>query len=175
MKIRVTNLPPEGLPVSGAISLEAINARLQEGRPIDITFTEAPMASLHVSATAEGGAEIQGTVVSTVQQSCGRCNEPQTHSVSSKIHTVTRPAATREGAEPNDDPDLIYLEGDTVDIEERLQEALILKLSPYWSPECSDDGRCIGCDRSCDDSEAYRDEQDKPTTLGDLFKKAKIV
>jgi hypothetical protein len=74
MKVRVSHLPPEGLPIQTTLPLEALNARMNEGRAIDIVFTEAPAVEVLVTPTPHG-AQISGKIRTLYTQGCGRCAE----------------------------------------------------------------------------------------------------
>lgn len=74
MKVRVSHLPPEGLSIQCTLPLDALNARMNEGRAIDIVFTEAPAVEVLVTPTPQG-AQISGKIRTCYTQGCGRCAE----------------------------------------------------------------------------------------------------
>src|SRR5437868_310704 len=72
MKIRVSDIGPDGLLINDTIPLEALNARLNECRTNDIIFTAPPKVSIKVNSTAHG-AETEGKVSARYRQPCSMC------------------------------------------------------------------------------------------------------
>jgi len=178
MKVRISDLSPEGLVVKGSISLENLNSRMKEGRTQDITFVLTPTCDLQIFPTHGGGAAASGTVRSKYKQECGRCLEPKEREIEVEVRYVLEPRpdgvigepkATEDGAF-TDDVGLVYFEGDQFDLEELIQESLILPLSQFWSPPADEKGNCQLCGFN------LKADVDAPTRttikLGDLLKKA---
>ena len=74
MKIRLSDIGPNGLNVSDNLPLQAINERMQEGHGSDIVFLKAPQVNLQVIRTT-GGAEICGKVSARLKQPCAKCSK----------------------------------------------------------------------------------------------------
>ena len=151
MIVNLSELSLEGLPVKGTISLAPLNARMKEGRTNDIEFTTPPSCDLIIYPTGGGGAQASGTVTTTYQQQCGRCLEPKERQLSVKVRFVFSPkpesVAPRATLDEQfvDDINLVYFEGDQLELEELIQESLILELSPYWCPAVDAADACTLC------------------------------
>lgn len=175
MKVRISDLPHTGLKVSDTLPLEALNARMSQGRSEGITFTEAPRVNLVLSKT-QSGAETKGSVSTKYVQQCSRCLDPveQNLEISANFTLHHRPAEEEmpEDIESSftDDVGIAYFEGDHVDLEDLIQEALILELQLYWAPPCDANGDCTRCGKN----RAQFELIDEPSgnALGQLFKKA---
>ena len=172
MKIRISDIPADGLEINDNLALEALNTRMREGgRESGITFTSAPKVSLKITKTI-GGAQARGKVSSRYSQSCGRCLEPVERDIELETSLVIAPKP-QAGAEGLDNEvGIVFYEGDSVELEGILQENLILSLSIYWSPPVNARGACELCGRnptSAHDGEVAREEKVK---FGDLLKKA---
>ncbi len=150
MRILVTTIPFTGMKIAAPISQEALNARLREGSTDDgITFETEPIADLTLTRT-HGGVMVKGIISGTCKQDCGSCGDLVSHEAIASVDWVLQTSSDR--AAPNDDlddPGVIVYEGDHVELEEHLQEALILNLSPFWHPPRDDHERCTLCKRDC--------------------------
>jgi uncharacterized metal-binding protein YceD (DUF177 family) len=175
MRITVTTIPFSGMKVDAPIGLDALNNRLKEGeRSPALAFQAAPMADLTLTRT-HGGILVKGLIAGLCKQECSTCADPVEHEVSAYIDWVLQTASDR--AAPNDeidDPGVIIYDGEHVDLEEPLQEALILSLSPFWHPERDEHERCRQCDRDCSARrwQAEEPEDKKTTAFGAMFKSA---
>jgi uncharacterized metal-binding protein YceD (DUF177 family) len=150
MRILVTTIPFSGMKIDPPISKEALNSRLQEGSHEDsVIFEEAPMADLTLTRT-HGGVIVKGIISGRCRQGCSTCGDLVPHEAMATIDWLLQ--TTSDQAAPNDeidDPGVIFYEGDHVDLEEPLQEALILQLSPFWHPPRDASDRCTLCKRNC--------------------------
>ena len=189
MKIRIDDLPPEGLSVNDTIPLEPLNKRMSEGRYKDIVFITAPKVELSVRKTQEGGAETFGKISSRYKQACGRCADmlEKDIEVEANFTLLNRPPPDSRKVSKEDDEDdeifveetfddvgLIYFDDSTVDLEDMIQETLILALSPFWSPPCDKAGNCELCGFNIDKGIAGNGGTDTGKVLfSDLLKKAK--
>ncbi len=189
MKIRIDDLPPEGLTINDSIPLEPLNARMSEGRYKNIVFITSPKVELTVHKTQEGGAETRGKISSRYKQDCGRCADilERDIEVDANFTLLNRPQEEPQHTESDDDEEgetlakeyiddvgLIYFEGETVDLEDMVQETLILALSPFWSPPCDDKGDCSLCGLNVSKGFTAGAAADTGKVLfSDLLKKAK--
>ena len=175
MKIRISDIPHTGLKVNDILPLEALNARMSSGDNKDIIFTEAPKVDLIVLHT-EGGAETQGKVQTKYRQECSRCLENMDRSLEIPANFILQPKPSPEETAENvdasyvDDVGVSYFEGDHIDLEDLLQEALILALTLYWAPACDQKGNCSQCGLHRSKFELYDDPPGN--SLGKLLKKA---
>ncbi len=178
MKVRISDIPHTGLKVSDILPLDALNARMSSGRGRDIVFTEAPRVDLLVSKT-QSGAETKGWIRSKYRQQCARCLDEHDRplDIQANLTLHHKPAAEEipENVEASftDDVGISYFEGDSIDLEDILQEMLILSLSLYWAPECDKSGNCTVCGLNRDRFEMHEDKPAK-NNLGSLLKKAGI-
>lgn len=172
MKIRVTDLPPSGATIESDLSVENLNARMNEAKGNDIRFLSAPQLSLHLRPE-KGGVEVRGTVDSSYAQPCSRCLEEVRTPLHSDIQLTLKPKQSRPGvdrmttsAEWADDVGIVYFDGEHIDLEDVIQECLILSLSPF-GPEHDN---CLGVPKHRSDNQS----EEKPTTLSDLLKRAGV-
>jgi len=174
MKIRVSDLPAEGLNISDTIPLKPLNDRLQEGHPVDMRFTKEPIVRAHVSKTASG-AELRGTIKSVLRQSCARCIENVDRELQVELNYILQhldPSAAKSGDDLVDDVGIVYFDGENIELEELLQESLILNLNQFWHPPEDTKGNCVQCGTNFSKGSALAD---KPKiTLGELLKKAGV-
>lgn len=176
MKVRISDIPHTGLKVSDILPLDALNARMSTGRGNDIVFTVAPQVDLLINKT-QSGAETKGLVKTKYRQQCARCLEdfekPLEISADLTLHHKPSALELPENVEATftDDVGIAYFEGDSIDLEDILQEMLILSLSLYWAPECDKEGKCSWCGLNRSRFEKQEDSPGK-NSLGALFKKA---
>ena len=176
MKVRLSDIPYEGLPVQDKLSVASLNARLQEGSDQGFRFLEEPVVDVVVFRRPHGG-EVSGRVTGQYEQPCALClnNMPRDMSLDVHFFLRARPKDVEEGSEEafEDDIDFFHYEGDIADLEEMLQELVILSLSIFWHPDVDKTGKCSGCGKRVEELGADV-EQVKPATqsLGDLLKKA---
>jgi hypothetical protein len=194
MKVRIADIPPQGLPISATMSLEALNTRMNEARNNDIVFTSAPKVTLTIFK-ALGGAESKGTVKTTYRRPCGLCldeldreltikadfiikDKPPTKRPRELERATKNTGATKEKeSEPilddgefADDVGIFFYEGDNFELEGPLQELLILALPAFWHPHREKvSGNCSHCGKNpCPEREPEAEPLGK---LGEIFKK----
>ena len=181
MQIRVSDLQPEGTIVSETLSLESINERMNLSPQNEILFLKEPEVTVKVRS-APGGAEVVGIVKSLYQQPCGVCVEPLELPLEVDLHFTLKPAETQEPASDEealqDDVGILTYQGEHIDLEEVVQEALILKIDPYYSPPRKKDGTCTSCGKCPKESfQVLEDAPESATTdtvsFGDLLEAAK--
>lgn len=150
MRILVTTIPFSGMKIDAPISKDALNSRLQEGSHEDsVVFEEAPIADLTITRT-HGGVMVKGIISGRCRQGCASCGDVVPHQAVARIDWLLQ--TTSDQAAPDDemdDPGVIFYEGEHVDLEDHLQEALILNLSPFWHPPRDSSDRCTLCKRDC--------------------------
>lgn len=175
MRIRIRDISPSGLKISDSISLESLNNRMAEGKSSDIVFISAPQAELLVTKTMSG-AQVQGKVYANYTQCCGACPEIVGRLASADIGIIFQERPLQDsgddGVEYEDDIGLVYFEGDHIELEELLQEALILTLDPYWRPDCDNNGVCSYCKKIPAKELALAPEG--KVSLGTLLQKAGV-
>jgi len=183
MKILVTTIPFTGMKIDAPISKDALNARLREGRDGNmVTFEDAPMADITLTRT-HGGVIVKGIVSGTCKQDCASCGDLVAHEARATIDWILQGNADRAAPDDElDDPGVIVYQGEHVDLEEHLQEALILSLSPFWHPPHDSKDRCTFCQRDCSQKlwragapGQSKEPSEKPqsgATLGTLLKGA---
>jgi uncharacterized metal-binding protein YceD (DUF177 family) len=181
MKVLVTTIPYTGMKIDAPISRDALNARLGEGSNTDmVSFTDAPVADLTLTRT-HGGVLVKGVISGRCKQDCASCGDLVPHEVVASIDWILQGSADRAAPDDAlDDPGVIVYQGEHVDLEEPLQEALILSLSPFWHPPRDQQERCSYCQRDCsqklwrvgdgDGAEGESAESGSRGTLGKLLK-----
>ena len=171
MRIRISDLPPEGLTISDTIPVEALNSRLNEGQTSDIRFTKSPQVDVFVRPTTDG-AETKGKAHTKYLQSCGRCAEAIERELEIELNFILKAKPGKENApEYVDDLGIIFFEGEHIEFESTVQESLILALSLFWSPPVDKQGKCSLCGKQ---PESEYTEKKGVTNLGELLKKAGV-
>lgn len=160
--------------IEAYLPLEALNARLKEGsEQQEMIFEAAPLVDITLTRT-HGGILVKGIVSGRCKQECATCADPVPHEVVSTIDWLLQTSSDRAGPEDEiDDPGVIFYEGEHVDLEEPIQEALILNLNPFWHPPRDKQDRCTVCKRDCS-SKVWGGEQksEKSSAFGSLLKDA---
>jgi uncharacterized metal-binding protein YceD (DUF177 family) len=174
MRICTTTIPFSGMKIEADLPLEALNCRLKEGsEQQEMVFEAAPMVDITLTRT-HGGILVKGIVSGRCKQECATCADPVPHEVVSTIDWLLQTASDRAGPEDEiDDPGVVFYEGEHVDLEEPIQEALILNLNPFWHPPRDKQDRCTVCKRDCS-SKVWSGEQksEKCSAFGSLLKDA---
>ncbi len=167
VKIRITDIPKEGLEINEELCLDAINSRMNEAPDNDITFIEAPRFSVLIKPEL-GGAELSGTISTRYKQPCARCLEEISEFLKQEL-SLTLKAKTKkpgierptEATEWDDGIGIVYFDGEHIDLEDILQETLILSLDPFNSAH-----------EGCKGVVHTGDEKEEKQTLGSLLEKA---
>jgi uncharacterized protein len=136
-------------PAPGDLTVDVVG--VPQGSPVDLDLRlESVMEGVLVSATAQ--AEVMGE--------CVRCLDPITDSVEVTLQELyAYPGRERDVAD--DDAELPVLEGDLIDLEPVLRDAVVLALP--LRPLCRDDcpGLCAECGaRLADDPDHGHDAAD---------------
>ena len=160
--------------IEATLPLESLNERLKTGSEgQQIVFEEAPLVDLTLTRT-HGGILVKGIVSGRCTQDCSTCADPVSHELVSQIDWILQTSSDRAGPDDElDDPGVIPYEGDHVELEDPLQEALILSLSPFWHPPRDSQDRCTVCKRDCS-SKAWgtQSSEVKTSPFGALLKGA---
>jgi uncharacterized protein len=113
--------------------------------PLSVELAGVPAgAELTVTVQLEAvheGVLVTGTATGPVTGECARCLEPLTSSVEASFQELYH----YEPSPEEDDEDELLLDGDLLDLEPVLRDAVVLALP--LSPLCSDDcaGLCVKC------------------------------
>jgi len=168
--------------IDAHIPKDALNVRLREGaRDNLVEFEEDPFVDITLQRT-HGGVIIKGIASGKCKQDCSSCGDLVPHETVAQIDWVLQNASDRAAPDDEiDDPAVIFYEGEHVDLEEPIQEALILSLSPFWHPPRDKSERCTYCKRDCSERSwktqdaSSGDKSEGPTTtstFGSLLKGA---
>lgn len=144
MKIRLSDISPKGLQVTEELPLDALNMRMNEGKPGGIEFTKAPLVNITVIGTVSG-AELKGTITTSYRQPCALCLEQRDRTLSLQTRCLLKPRS--EEFKEEDDIGIIFFEGEHVELDSFFQEEIILALTLYWHPEFDARGKCTECKR----------------------------
>jgi uncharacterized metal-binding protein YceD (DUF177 family) len=96
------------------------------------------------------GVMAKGIISGECRQKCSTCSDSVPHEIVATIDWLLQTDSDR--AAPNDeldDPGVIVYQGEHVELEDHLQEALILQISPFWHPPRDERERCSVCARDC--------------------------
>nr|WP_217994493.1 YceD family protein [Mobilicoccus pelagius] len=124
-----------------------------EGAPLDI--------ELRLESVMEG-VLASGTVRATATGACVRCLEDVDHAVAAEFQELfaypDRAAHHREASDAEDDEEQLVLEGDTLDLEPVLRDAVVPTLP--FQPVCREDcpGLCSECGRPLADDPTHQHE-----------------
>ena len=168
MKVRLSDIPADGLTFKDTLPLDAINARMDEGQGNDIYFKSAPQVEVTVYKSRKGS-EIKGWVRATCLQPCGRCLVKIENELKVSADFILKPSDEKS---PNDDLGVVYYEGEHIDLEDILQETLILALDPYMQPDTDENGKCKLCNKNV--LEEFSDREKDSNSLGKLLKDAGV-
>lgn len=127
------------VPAAAAIGLELIG--VLEGAPLEL--------DLRLESVIEG-VLVTGTVSAPLTGQCGRCLEPITDEVVGEICELF--AYVNSATDSTTDEDEVHrVDGDIVDVEPVVHEAVVLglPLTPLCGPDCS--GLCPDCGQRLDD------------------------
>lgn len=127
------------VPAAGAIGLELIG--VSEGAPLDL--------DLRLESVIEG-VLVTGTVSAPLTGQCGRCLEPVTDDITVEICELFAYANSATDSTTDDD-EVHRVDGDLLDAEPVVHEAVVLglPLTPLCRPDCA--GLCPECGQRLDD------------------------
>jgi uncharacterized metal-binding protein YceD (DUF177 family) len=176
MKITISSISKDGLKVKDFMQLDSLNTRLAAGRSNEIVFTEPPVVDVMFNVTC-GGVEAKGQLKTRYKQLCPLCLDSVQQDLDLDINMIfTKKPDAIPGTSSaidekyEDDVGIYYYQGDQIDFEDPLQEAIILSLRLYWRPPVDQNGLCKLCgkDTVC----AVKKLKPSTTKLGDLLAKA---
>ena len=157
MKIRITDIGPDGLKVNDTIPLEPLNLRMNEASSNDIIFTSKPSVNLIVHKTPHG-AQVKGTARALYTQPCAMCIKELDREAEVSIDYVFQRRTPLEfsnnkskkedkfsGDDFSDDIGICYFSGEHIELEDIIQESLILSLDQYYRPPSDSSGNCSKC------------------------------
>lgn len=166
MKIRITDIPPEGLNIDCELDRGALNERLAQAEQTSNskrspTYRFGPKPNAHLKLELEGSTvNVSGELDAEFVTGCSRCAEDVNQDISRPIKIVLkpRPSEGRNG-EQDEDLSIAFHNGVDVDTNALVEDFLILAL-PYsvlCSANCK--GLCPHCGKnlnngSCDCTEA---------------------
>ena len=173
-QLRISDINPGGISLHGHLALAPLNARMAGGGNNEIEFAEPPAFELTIFGTPQG-AEASGAICTRYRQPCSRCVKVIDCESTRDLKFILKPrSSVPEGVNPDNDVFVIYFEGDYVDFEDVLQEAVILGLSPFLLPERLPDGSCSACGLKVQSEFSFGKEgEDEKRTLGALLEKAR--
>jgi uncharacterized metal-binding protein YceD (DUF177 family) len=160
--------------IEATLPVVALNARLAEGsEKQEMVFESDPLVVLTLTRT-HGGILVKGIVSGSCKQECATCADPVPHEIVASIDWILQTSSDRAGPDDEiDDPGVVLYEGDHVELEEPLQEALILHINPFWHPPRDKNERCSVCKRECGARVwAEEEKKEKTSTFGSLLKGA---
>ena len=177
MYVRISDISPTGLLIKENLSLESLNKRLKSNSREDdeILFTEAPYVQIRVLKTSFG-AETKGSVRAKFTQSCSLCLLKIERMIEIPADFILREKRFDKSGKPledyEDDVGVFHYVGDTVNIEEIIQESLILSLNLFWHPPIDESGNCTHCKLSMSTPNPTAEKSEKKGALGSLLEVA---
>lgn len=145
MKVRLEDIPPEGLEVE----FRDHRARPQDLGEVVTEITSVPWARLRLEKQGEQ-VLARGRYRAGVRLVCSRCLQPGQAELSGPVELVFSPPqapAAEEVRLGGDDLDLVFFEGDELDLAQALRDeiGLNLPMAPLCRAECA--GLCPVCGR----------------------------
>lgn len=149
-KVRISDIPQQGLSLSFEISTERLyeraNAPLLVSSESSITqpalvFTAPAIAKVFLQAEGQT-VEMNGEVSTEYTSLCGRCGEEAKEGMSLPVSLIFKP---KRNTADSDDVGYALYQGDILNCSESVEELLILSLSHtiYCSEDCK--GLCSYC------------------------------
>ena len=122
------------VPAPADLGIEVL--RVPEGAPVEL--------DLRLEAVMEG-VLVTGTAAADLEGECVRCLEPISDEIEVRFQELFMYDDTRDARDASEDDEVSMLEGDLVDLEPLLRDAVVLALP--FQPLCQDDcpGLCPEC------------------------------
>lgn len=122
------------VPAPADLGIEVL--RVPEGAPVEL--------DLRLEAVMEG-VLVTGTAAADLEGECVRCLEPISDEVEVTLQELFMYDDTRDARDASEDDEVSMLEGDLIDLEPLLRDAVVLALP--FQPLCQDDcpGLCPDC------------------------------
>jgi uncharacterized metal-binding protein YceD (DUF177 family) len=169
MLIRIDSLSPQGLEINEKLSLDKLNARMNEAKGNEIIFTKEPECVLKIDKRVSG-AELTGSVKTAYRQPCALCAKEIDLPLTINIDLVLKQSNPESSDPLEDDVGIVTFNGEHLELEDILEEHLILSLSPYLRPEKDCNGNCLVCGENRKKNE---NTVQSGINLGDLLKNIK--
>ena len=171
MRVRISDIPHDGLSVDALLPVDHLNQRMGEGRNNDIVFLEDPKVEALITRTRTG-ATFKGELTTSYKQPCARCTDEQEQQLSVTANLVFHELLGDE-AEPDADVGVYFYRDGAIELEEIIQEQLILELEPFWYPKECENGDCETCGKNFKQKDEEQGEGGK-VLLKDLLQKAGV-
>jgi len=172
VQIALSGIPGTGRQFEGQVELTALNARLAAAPNNEILFTEPPKIDVMVIPRGTG-ATISGIVKGRYERPCRLCLEPVIEHVEILVDLFAKPLLAKDsralvynGELGTNEEGVIYIQDQTVDLQDYLEESLIVAL-PFFS---QDHEGCKGLD-----TKVIEASKAPKSTLGDILKSAGIA
>lgn len=136
MKIRITDLPLDGLNIQEKLNLESLISRLNEQKSSPFNVFEAPEAHLRLLALGQDGAQVSGFITASYKQECSLCLDPANRNVKLPVEFQIRikPTESDRTQDFEDDVGIVFVEDENVTLDDTLEEIFILSLDLFWRP-----------------------------------------
>jgi uncharacterized protein len=133
------------VPAPADLGIEVL--RVPEGEPVEL--------DLRIEAVMEG-VLVTGTATAALEGECVRCLEPITDELSARFQELF---VYDDHGIPGEDDEVSMLEGDLLDLEPLLRDAVVLALP--FQPLCEDDcpGLCTECGARLADDPGHTHEE----------------
>lgn len=149
-KVRVSDIPQEGLELNFELSSELLLNRINEPIsdysesnliPPSIKLTAPVKASVKLESDGQT-VDMKGDIASNYISLCGRCGEEAKADIFSEVSLIFKP---KKNSDEFDDVGFVLYKGDVLDCSEALEELFILSIphTIYCSENCL--GLCPNC------------------------------
>ncbi len=147
MKVRLEDIPPEGLDLTfscAGLGPGDLGAQVRQ-------VLEAPRASVHLERSGEL-VDMRGAYSARLRLECSRCLEPVELDLEGPLHVVFQPRPQGLGDEEvelaDDDLEVSFYAGEEIDLALSLHDevTLALPMAPLCRPDCP--GLCPVCGKS---------------------------
>jgi uncharacterized metal-binding protein YceD (DUF177 family) len=135
MKIRITDLPIEGLKITDSLCAESLQNRLNADDQEQFLILNAPAVNLVASPLGSSGAQIQGDISVEFKQKCSLCLDlaPRTIKLPINLQIRIKPKDSTDVFE--DDIGIVYIEEESIELSDVLEETILLSIDIFWHPE----------------------------------------
>ncbi|MBO2942737.1 DUF177 domain-containing protein [Paenibacillus sp. F411] len=138
----------------------------------DIIEVKPLQADLAARSSVDGSIVVTGRLQGDLVMHCSRCLDPVNEHVDIPFHEVFQPVDSLDNLQDEND-DITYVEGESVDLADYVKEALLLylPLAPVCRKDCS--GLCPKCGRDLNEGSCGCDTEvidPRLAGLKDFFK-----
>ncbi len=142
MRIRVDNIPEDGLQLNGTIDPSSIEFNMP-----DYSLVE-PLAFVGRATRAVENVVVKGRLTGSVQSQCGRCLDSFSMPVDVAVRIVFAPEqepSAEDGFVTEADENFSYYAGNTIDLSREAKDLILVNLPirPICGEDCK--GLCPGC------------------------------